>query len=83
MALIGSSSFELMNNTPQSLAGRISIIEMSGLSLREISGDLEWFYRDCIRTYIERDVRKMTNVKDELKFKRFLASVAARSAQMR
>ena len=127
VALTGSSSYELMNNTSQSLAGRISIIEMSGLSLREISADVEtapfipkcdflkcrrnsvvkplpdlwqhivrgsmpelqdssrdseWFYRDYIRTYMERDVRKMTNVKDELKFKAFLASVAARSARM-
>ena len=127
VALTDSSSYELMNSSSQSLAGRISIIEMSGLSLRELAGDaevmpflpdseflerrralrvkplpdlwkrivrgsmpelqdpsrdLEWFYRDYIRTYIERDVRKLMNVKDELKFRKFLASVAARSARM-
>ncbi|MBQ8043744.1 MAG: ATP-binding protein [Clostridia bacterium] len=39
------------------------------------------FYETYIRTYIERDVRQLINVKDETKFLRFISSVAARTAQ--
>ena len=41
----------------------------------------EMFYEDYIRTYIERDVRKIINIKDENKFIKFIASLAARTAQ--
>ena len=37
--LSGSQPFELMKNVSESLAGRVSIIELSGLSLREIVHD--------------------------------------------
>ncbi len=37
--LSGSLPFELMKNASESLAGRVSIIELAGLSLREIMGD--------------------------------------------
>ena len=37
--LSGSQPFELMKNVSESLAGRASIIELSGLSLREIAHD--------------------------------------------
>lgn len=36
--LTGSQAFHLMNNVTQSLAGRVSVIEMSPLSLNEILG---------------------------------------------
>ena len=39
------------------------------------------FYETYIRTYIERDVRQIVNVKDENKFLKFISSVAARTAQ--
>lgn len=124
--LTGSQTYELMDHASESLSGRISIIEMTGLSLRERWGtkfdlpflpttdyivrraqdemftgdpwelihrgcmpelldeerDWEWFYRDYIRTYLERDVRKIINVRDEIKFRQFLVSLAARSAQV-
>ncbi|MBO5004994.1 MAG: ATP-binding protein [Clostridia bacterium] len=41
----------------------------------------EQFYEDYIRTYIERDVRQLINIKDENKFVKFISSVAARTAQ--
>ena len=41
----------------------------------------EQFYEDYIRTYIERDIRKLINIKDENKFIKFISSVAARTAQ--
>ena len=37
--LSGSQPFHLMQNVSESLSGRISIIELAGLSLREIQGD--------------------------------------------
>jgi len=38
--LTGSQSFELMKNVTESLAGRAGILELSGLSLREIRGEV-------------------------------------------
>ena len=124
--LTGSQSYELMSNASESLAGRVSIIEMNGLSLRELfhvnynkpfipddayiherSGEIvpysciwsvihrgsmpelldserdwEWFYRDYVRTYLERDIRKIINIKDEIKFRNFLTCLAARSGEL-
>lgn len=37
--LTGSQPFELMQGVSESLSGRVGIIELSGLSLREITGD--------------------------------------------
>lgn len=37
--LSGSRPFELMRNVSESLSGRVGIIELCGLSLREIAGD--------------------------------------------
>jgi predicted AAA+ superfamily ATPase len=39
------------------------------------------FYSSYIRTYIERDVRKLINVENETAFMKFLASAAARTGQ--
>lgn len=41
----------------------------------------EAFYEAYIRTYLERDVRQLINIKDENKFVKFIASIAARTAQ--
>ncbi len=38
-ALTGSQQFHLMKNVSESLAGRVAILRLSGLSLREILGD--------------------------------------------
>lgn len=43
--------------------------------------DREQFYETYIRTYIERDVRQLINIKDENKFIKFISSIAARTAQ--
>lgn len=37
--LSGSQQFRLMQNVSETLSGRVSILELSGLSLREIQGD--------------------------------------------
>ena len=44
--------------------------------------DWEEFYQDYVRTYIERDVYKITKVRDYQTFYRFLVSVAARTGQI-
>lgn len=41
IALTGSQSYQLMQGVSESLAGRIGILEMSSLSLREILGNLK------------------------------------------
>lgn len=43
--------------------------------------NLESFYLSYIKTYIERDIRELINVKDEMKFLKFISAVAARTAQ--
>ncbi len=43
--------------------------------------DREQFYETYIRTYVERDVRQLINIKDESKFVKFISSMAARTAQ--
>ena len=124
--LTGSQSYELLSSASESLAGRISIVEMGGLSLRELfhinftrpfvpddsyiqergeyikpypeiwsvihrgsmpelldpDRDWEWFYRDYVRTYLERDIRRIINIKDEIKFRNFLTCLAARSGEL-
>ncbi len=42
---------------------------------------LENYYQTYIRTYIERDIRKIINIKDENKFISFVTSLAARTGQ--
>ena len=42
---------------------------------------LEAFYSSYLRTYIERDVRKIVNIQEETKFMKFISSLAARTGQ--
>lgn len=126
--LTGSQQFKLMKNISESLAGRIGVLNLLGLSLREIKNDtfnesfvpteeyfakrkmsikqtdykelweiihkgsmpaiyaneLDWqmFYASYTKTYIERDVRELTQVGDELKFIKFMTVMASRTSQM-
>lgn len=120
--LTGSQSYNLMKNITESMAGRVSIITMSPLSIREIKGikenafeidptknnidaklnnysldefynyivkgfypeiydlnieDTEQFYSDYVMSYIERDVSQIINLKDKLKFQRFMEIAAS------
>ena len=124
--LSGSQPLELMESASESLSGRVSIIELAGLSLREIQGtpfnepfvpttdyvqkrsttakapenlwhvihrgaypelqnpELNWsaFFSAYVKTYLERDVRKLSAVQDLNDFRRFMVAVAARTGQM-
>lgn len=126
--LTGSQQFALMKNVSESLAGRIGILELLGISLRERLGDnfydafiptknfvtqriktsktcaasdiwkiihegsfpavvtkkTEWnaFYASYVKTYIERDVRNLAQIGDEMQFMQFITIVAGRTGQL-
>lgn len=50
-------------------------------TLNVSDADRENYFESYIRTYIERDVRKLINVKNENKFIKFISAVAARTSQ--
>ena len=124
--LSGSQALELMEGVSESLSGRVSIVELAGLSMREIkrdsfsrpfvptveyirersetaaafdniweiihrgsypelqNKDVDWaaFFSSYIKTYIERDVRKLSAVQNLDDFRKFMVAVAARTGQM-
>ncbi len=128
--LTGSQHFHLMKGVSESLAGRVGVLQLAGLSrsellrrpgqsrpflpeparlrkLRETGGtlrlralfDLIWrgsfpavaldtkadwqlFYGSYLQTYLQRDVRDLARVGDEMAFLRFLRAAAARSGQL-
>ncbi len=51
-------------------------------ALYENEQDTEMFYSSYVSTYLQRDVRDLTQVGDELAFMRFMTSCAARTSQM-
>ena len=125
--LTGSQSFLTMEKASETLAGRVGIIDLYGLSNRELNGlesrpfipeiealrkeevttkyntvqelykrifkgsypeiyknediSLENYFDSYVKTYIERDIRKLINITDEIKFMKFMVSVAARTGQ--
>lgn len=71
---------------------RVEILSVNALFERILKGsypeiyqrknmDVEKYYEIYVRTYMERDVRSIINVKDENKFIKFISAVAARTAQ--
>lgn len=124
--LSGSQPLELMESASESLAGRVGILELAGLSLREIqetsffepfvptmsyvekrsksakvpenlweiihrgsypelqNPKRDWaaFFSSYVKTYLERDVRKLSSVQDLDAYRRFMVAVAARTGQI-
>ncbi len=127
--LTGSQMFHLMKNVSESLAGRVGIMQLLGLSQTEIAGrlsmpflptqgilsgkrkeaargmlpevfqaihrgsmpalyageykpNIEQYYSSYVQTYLQRDIKDLSQVGDELAFLRFLTAVAARTGQM-
>jgi predicted AAA+ superfamily ATPase len=80
----------LPSEKPPSLLGRKSsastfkIIWQGSYPYIAINGAEHWkrFYSSYIKTYLERDVRQLINIGDEIAFYRFMRVVAARTAQM-
>ncbi|MFO8073828.1 MAG: ATP-binding protein [Polyangia bacterium] len=127
--LTGSQHFHMMRDVSESLAGRVGVLRLAGLSRREIeqrdvnaapflptterlaprlasgerlpspelyriiwrgalpaiaadtSVDRDLFYGSYVQTYLQRDVRDLTQVGDEMAFLRFMRAAAARSGQ--
>jgi predicted AAA+ superfamily ATPase len=126
--LTGSQQFQLMKNVSESLAGRVGILQLLGLSHRETIGmgaeqtpflpdssffqksgreplalqelyttiwrgsfpelvlnssmNRDIFLNSYVQTYLQRDVRDLAKVGDEMAFLRFLRSAAARTGQL-
>ena len=94
----GSQEAPLMRGITESMAGRAAILQLQPFSLAEtdkvslLHGGFPealarpkarnlWFV-SYLQTYLERDVRAITNVRDLVTFRRFLALLASRHGQM-
>ena len=126
--MTGSQKFELMQGVSETLSGRIAVLNLLGLSSRELDGeeftepfiptqefiesrkpnrkqdsrklwqrihrgffprlalnpsiDWEGYYADYLRTYLERDVRKLISVGDNISYVNFMTLLAARTGQL-
>ena len=96
--LTGSQEAPLMKGVTESLAGRAAVFQLLPLSTSETpkvslrkggfpevlarpSGARVWF-GSYVQTYLERDVRLVSAIRDLSTFRRFLAMVATRSGQI-
>ena len=96
--LTGSQESALMQGVTESLAGRAAILHLLPLSMEEspkvdlwLGGFPEviarpsardlWF-SSYLQTYLERDVRAVTQVRDLTTFRRFMGLVASRHGQI-
>lgn len=94
----GSQEAPLMRGVTESMAGRAAILQLLPFSLHETDrvsllhggypevlarprGRQLWFSSN-IQTYLEREVRAVTNVRDLATFRRFLALLASRHGQI-
>jgi predicted AAA+ superfamily ATPase len=70
---------------PRRLQDLFTIIHRGSLPAlfnAERAPDWEIFYASYVQTYLQRDIRDLSQVGDELVFLRFLTAVAARTAQI-
>lgn len=96
--LTGSQEAPLMQRVTESMAGRAAILQLRPLSARESPkvsllrggypevvarpGAASLWFSSYLQTYLERDVRAVTAVKDLATFRRFIALVASRHGQV-
>jgi uncharacterized protein len=96
--ITGSQDFALMRGVTESMAGRAAILHLLPLSIAEsdrVSAfrggfaevlsaprNAELWYQSYLQTYLERDVRAVTQVQDLTAFRRFLQLLASRTAQV-
>lgn len=96
--LTGSQETPLMQGVTESMAGRAAVLQLRPLSTRESPrvslllggypealarpGAVRLWFSSYVQTYLERDVRAVTAVKDLATFRRFLALVASRHGQI-
>jgi predicted AAA+ superfamily ATPase len=93
--LSGSQEASLMRGVTESMAGRVAVLHLLPLSTLETSkvsllrggypgvvnrpAAAEIWFRSYLQTYLERDVRAVTAVRDLGSFRRFLALLASRT----
>ncbi len=96
--LTGSQEAPLMQGVSESMAGRAAILQLYPLSSRESAkvsllrggypeavarpGSAQLWFSSYLQTYLERDVRAVTAVRDLATFRRFLALLATRHGQV-
>src|SRR5207244_1046802 len=96
--LTGSQEAPLMQGVTESMAGRAAVLQLRPFSTRESPkvsllrggypeavarpGNAQLWFSSFVQTYLERDVRAVTAVKDLATFRRFLALVASRHGQI-
>ncbi len=96
--LTGSQDAPLMRGVSESMAGRAAVFQLMPLSLKESpkvsllrggfpevlarpsTSDI-WF-RSYVQTYLERDVRAISSIRDLATFRRFLSLLATRCGQI-
>lgn len=96
--LTGSQESPLMGGVTESMAGRVAVFSLLPMSLEEapeadvLSGGFPevlsapevadvWF-RSYVQTYLERDVRSVTSIRDLSTFRRFMGLLGSRCGQM-
>jgi hypothetical protein len=93
--ITGSQESGLMEGVTESMAGRVAVLHLLPLSTRESQrvtpsrggypgvinrpSAAEIWFRSYVQTYLERDVRAVTSIRDLGTFRRFLALLAART----
>jgi predicted AAA+ superfamily ATPase len=96
--LTGSQEAPLMRGVSESMAGRAAVMQLYPLSSRESAkvgllrggypevvarpGSAQLWFSSYLQTYLERDVRAVTAVRDLATFRRFLALLATRHGQV-
>lgn len=96
--LTGSQEAPLMRGVTELMAGRAALLELWPLSTRETSKasllrggfpealarprSASLWHRSYVQTYLERDVRAVSSVRDLATFRRFLALTASRCGQI-
>ncbi len=96
--MTGSQESPLMQGVSESMAGRAGIFQLLPFSSAESTkvsvlrggypevlarpGNARQWFASYLQTYIERDVRAVTAVRDMATFRRFLALVASRHGQI-
>jgi predicted AAA+ superfamily ATPase len=95
--LTGSQEAPLMRGVTESLAGRAAVFQLLPFSISEspkvslLRGGFpevlarprlaDAWYASYLQTYLERDVRSISGIRDLATFRRFLALLASRSGQ--
>lgn len=96
--LTGSQDFTLMSGVTESMAGRAAVLQLLPLSSLESDKvtpcrggypealarprDTALWFQSYVQTYLERDVRQISQIRDLSVFRRFLALLASRCGQL-